>query len=204
MDINNITGEDTMAYRRHYLWGMHTEDSKYNTFPESTTMPEETPHPCMCDESKTHWGCCACGCGGVTYSTYVAGHDQKHYGKLIREYAAEVTNAGRARIIKSAERWASDGVYNKLLHKFSIKKVRGNGIGLYHYIFNNISMVTKVGRWYYPVIVDLVGTPLRSTKTVQDQFDGNHDFTVVTKYEDITTLYDLLTTQQKAKEEAAA
>lgn len=198
MNINTITHRDIFEYGKHFLWG----DADYNTYPAGMTKPQDANEKCECDR-EYHYGCCACGCGEQMegYGTYVPGHDQKHYGKLIRRFAAGDL-AEKAQVVRDAERWATDGVYYKLMRKFDIRMLRSAGENTFVIAFSALVLVIKVGRWYYPVVIDAEGQAYRSSKTIQDKFDAGHTFDIPLGTEDASqmqTLYSLI-----EKEEVAA
>ena len=204
MDINNLNREDIYHYMYDGEWSLGK--SKHNTYLEEWTLPAEASefechgtyhHPKWENTSSMHIGCCNCGCGDIVHNWYAPGHDQKHYGKLIRQWQqADVKEA--MQLIRDAQDNTTQGVWCKFMDRA--------GFGIHHTADGRVvatgasrDLVIKVGRWYYPVIKHPTRLQFyRSTKTIGDRLFDNHEFTIKVDIEDVTSLTDLRIAQEKA------
>jgi hypothetical protein len=213
MDMKNLTPEALRKYTRTYLFG----DEPKNTYPAEWQLHPEgafTDEFCWADHTEElhtprdhHHYCCHCGCGQVTNGWYNPGHDQKHYGKLLREWGMAVNNSDRLRIIRNAQKHTTNGVWSKFMNRTGFTIERGYaGEGDITYIaFHDVkSAVTKVGRWYYPVVCSLTGKAYRSSKPIKDTFEAGHVFEIEVSLKDVEYLWLIKEAQEKAKEAVAA
>ncbi len=195
MDITKTTLKDRTAYSAHYPYGMDQVDSDYNTYPEEWIRP---------DNVKWDHSLCACGCechifGGGTYRP---GHDMKHYGQLLHRYRTGDL-AEKLSVLNEAKSMATSGVEYKLFNKFGVRMLRVadsddsySAPARYVFVYASTQLVTKVGRWYYPVIQGLDGILYRSGTTVQDRFDAGHHFFIPVSIDDVVTLRDVSTVDE--------
>lgn len=205
MDMKNLTWDSIREYTKTYMWG----DAPKNAYPADWELWPEDAHVdeyCWVDHTNDpheprnhHLYCCHCGCGRETNGWYNPGHDQKHYGALIREWQMAINNRDRARIIRNAKRHTTDGVWDKFKNRCGFDIVRGVG-GKDYFMLNLHTAVTKIGRWYYPVVSDVTGKAHRSTKPIKDHFDADHNFEIEVDYVDVEYLSDIHYAQKAAKE----
>lgn len=191
MDINNLESRDIYHYMYDGEWDF--EQSKHNTYLEEWTLPAEASE----NTPSMHLRCCHCGCGDIVHNWYAPGHDQKHYGKLIRQWLlADVKEA--MQLIRDAQDNTTRGVWGKFMDRA--------GFGIHHTADGRVvatglgrDLVIKVGRWYYPVIKHPTRLQFyRSTKTIGDRLFDNHEFTIKVDIEDVTSLTKLRIAQEKA------
>jgi hypothetical protein len=213
MDMKNLTPEALRKYTRTYLFG----DEPKNTYPAEWQLHPEgafTDEFCWADHTEElhtprdhHHYCCHCGCGQVTNGWYNPGHDQKHYGKLLREWGMAVNNSDRLRIIRNAQKHTTNGVWSKFMNRtgFTIERgYAGEGDITYIAFHDAKTAVTKVGRWYYPVVTSLTGKAYRSSKPIKDTFEAGHVFEIEVSLKDVEYLWLIKEAQEKAKEAVAA
>ena len=187
MDINNLTPEDINNYARIYMWG----DDINVSYPEAWVLPAES--------YKHDHHSCGCGCGDLPlHNHYLPGHDQKHYGTLVRRWqAANLTE--KLELIREAQASTTDGVWSKFMERTEFDIIRGGVMGewKYYVIHRAKTTVIKVGRWVYPVVTDVQGrTYYRSTTPIKDNFQAGHDFSIeVTNDQGITNLVQIAIAQ---------
>jgi ABC-type transport system substrate-binding protein len=210
MDMNNLTLEDIREYTSIYMWG----DAPKNQYPSDWEVHPDDAHVdeyCWADHTNDpdfprtgHMWCCHCGCGRVANTWYLPGHDQKHYGALIREWQVAVNNRDRARIIRNAQKHTTDGVWSKFMTRTAIRIVRG-AEGKVYFMSGILTAVTKVGRWYYPVLSDVTGRLVRAVKPIKDEFDAGHQFEYADiDRADVEYLYEIINAQIAARETVTA
>lgn len=209
MDINHLTIEDIFRYGRDKQFAYLSGDYQYcNTYPEVWTIPDLAEFECEYDHSDDryastslyHYGCCKCGCGETTTKWYAPGHDQKHYGKLIRQWFDSDIEDAMA-LIRYAQEYASEGVWSKFIERFGFA-VHATTVasGVYRYVAvgDSNTLVTKVGRWYYPVVRSPYTLQFyRSTKTLTDRFFDGHEFTIKVHSTDVDDLYKMQYLQER-------
>jgi|DEB0MinimDraft_10_1074344.scaffolds.fasta_scaffold00185_12 hypothetical protein len=214
MDMKNLQWEDIHKYTRVYMWG----DEPKNTYPAEWQLHPEDAHTdafCWVDHTdeftpalaNKHWACCHCGCGQPANNWYVPGHDQKHYGALLREWGMAVNNSDRLRIIRNAQEHTTNGVWSKFMNRtgFTIERGYAGEGDLTYVAFHDVkTAVTKVGRWYYPVVYSTTGRAYRSSKPIKDTFEAGHTFDIKVSIADVELLWDIMEAQKKEKEEVAA
>ena len=199
MDITTSTSLERWEYTKHYLHTMDKVDTDYNTYPESWIAPAP---------SKFDRMLCGCGCDELVmgFCTYNVGHDQKHYGKLIRQFASG-SLAEKLQIVTDARSIATDGVYAKFASRFNLRMLRAadvDGTSRYVHVYAAVGLVVKVGRWYYPVVQGLDGKCYRSTKTIQGTFDADHTFGIEVAADDVTNIERVWRAAREEEEAAAA
>lgn len=209
MDMKNLTSEALRKYTRTYLWG---DDTPKNTYPAEWQLHPEGAHTdshCWVDhgtDTSRHWACCKCGCGETTNGWYNPGHDQKHYGALLREWRVAYNTSDRLRIIRNAQRHTTEGVWAKFMNRTGFDIMRGK-LGddtTYFAMDDTKTAVTKVGRWYYPVVASLTGKTYRSSTPIKDTFEAGHVFDIEVSLKDVEYLWLIKEAQEKAREEVAA
>ena len=190
MDINKLTKEDIHTYTYSYLWA----DDINAAYPEAWELLE-------IDYTHDHH-LCGCGCGDLPRNNhYMPGHDQKHYGKLLRRWQA-ADLAGRIALIREAQLSTTNGVWGKFMDRTGFDIIRGGVMGewKYYVIRNAKTMVTKVGRWAYPVVADIeTRTFYRSSTPIKDQFQAGHSFDTPVDYKQVGYLYQILEAQAEAE-----
>ena len=213
MDMKNLTPEALRKYTRTYMWG---DDTPKNTYPAEWQLHPEgafTDEFCWADHTEElhsprdhHHYCCHCGCGQVTNGWYNPGHDQKHYGKLLREWQMAYNTSDRLRIIRNAQKHTTNGVWAKFMNRTGFDIVRGTlGDDTTHFAMDETkTAVIKVGRWYYPVVYSLTGKAYRSSKPIKDTFEAGHVFDIKVSIADVEYLWLIKEAQEKAREEVAA
>jgi hypothetical protein len=192
MDINKLTQEDINDYARVYLWA----DDINVAYPEAWALPQ--------DRYEHDHHLCGCGCGDSPsgYNHYLPGHDQKHYGKLVRRWQA-ADLADQIALVHEARSTTTDGVWSKFMDRTGFDIIRGGvamsdmNIAKSYVIHHSKKMVIKVGRWVYPVVASVEGrTFYRSTTPIKDNFQAGHDFSIeVTHDQGITTLVQMAIAQ---------
>lgn len=208
MDIKNLTYETIQKYTRIYRWGT---DTPKNTYPVKWQLHPEgafTDEFCWADHTQElhsprdhHHYCCHCGCGEMTNGWYNPGHDQKHYGKLLREWRVAFNTSDRLRMIRNAQKHTTDGVWAKFMNRTGFDLMHGvSDEGLVHFAMADVkTAVTKVGRWYYPVVYSLTGVAYRSSTPIKDTFEAGHVFDIEVNVKDVELLWDIMEAQEKAK-----
>lgn len=191
MDINNLTEKDITDYVRTYLWG----DDINVAYPEAWALPRV-----RYDHDFSY---CGCGCGDVPRNNhYLPGHDQKHYGQLIRRWQ-DADLAGRVALVHEARSTTTDGVWSKLWDRVGFRLIRG-GIAMsdmdsakWYVVHKASTLVTKVGRWVYPVVLGVEGESFyRSSTPIKDVFQAGHSFDIPVGIESVTSLNDMMQEQQ--------
>jgi hypothetical protein len=210
MDMQNLTSSDIWTYTRVYMWGT---DTPKNSYPASWELWNEDDNHvdeyCWVDHtgeytpshSTSHWACCRCGCGQTANVWYLPGHDQKHYGALLREWSVAVNNRDRGRIIRNAQKHTTDGVWAKFMTRTGFNLVRDDE-GRTFFMMDLYQAVVKVGRWYYPVVIGTDGKAYRSTTSIKKTFDAGHSFEIEVAINDVEFLTDIRHAQEKEREAA--